>query len=86
MVWQNASLHRPASADQTYTPEFHAWLDFALALSNVSLSTQRCFNASDEPLITLYHYMANYQSLRRYFLYFLPNLLSYAFVVERWNE
>jgi len=45
-----------------------------------------CFNASDEPLFDLYAYIARYKSFNNYFIYFIPNLLSYSFVVEKWMQ
>ena len=63
-----------------YPYGFETWLDFSLAVSNVSLSYELCLNASDQNLVELYHYVRAYQSISNYMIYFLPNLISYAFV------
>lgn len=66
--------------EAVYSEGFQTWLDFALAMSNVSLSYELCLNASDHNLVDLYYYVMAYESFGNYMIYFVPNLLSYAFV------
>ena len=69
-----------------YSPLFTSWLNTTLAVSNISLSYQLCLNASDENLFRLYYYIAEYQSIGHYMIFFIPNLLSYAFVFNQWMD
>ena len=73
--------------NQTYlaygsNSNFQNWLDFSLAVSNISYSYQTCINTTNSNLIVFYDYMLAYESFGKYMIGFIPNLLSYAFVYD----
>eukprot|EP00347_Sterkiella_histriomuscorum_P016641 403352409 len=66
--------------------EFDAWLEFTLTLGNTSRWYKDCYSNSEDSILQLYYYVMDYDSVSNYLIYFLPNLLSYAFVINSWID
>lgn len=64
--------------------EFQAWLEMALTIGNTSLWFKGCYENSETSIYNLYYYIMDYKSINNYIIYFLPNMLSYAFVINTW--
>lgn len=60
------------------------WVDSTLALGNVSWTYKGCYLTTQGSLTQLYYKVLSYKSVENYMLYLLPNMLSYAFVVNQW--
>jgi len=56
------------------------WLDFTLAISNVSSSFQLCYNNVDYNIYRGYHFFLKYEDFGTYGINLIPNMLSYVFV------
>jgi hypothetical protein len=65
---------------------YRAWLEMTLTIGNTSLWYKNCYLNTQVSLMNFYYYVMEYESLSNYILYFLPNLLSYAFVINTWLD
>ncbi|CDW72742.1 UNKNOWN [Stylonychia lemnae] len=65
---------------------YNSWLEFSLAIGNTSTWYKGCYLNSEGSVLSLYYYVMEYRSLQNYLTYFLPNMLSYAFVVNTWID
>ena len=63
---------------------YQVYIDTTLALGNISWTYKGCFTATEGSILELYYHILQYKSLTNYLLYLLPNMLSYAFVVNQW--
>jgi hypothetical protein len=63
---------------------YQVYIATTLALGNVSWTYKGCFTSTEGSILDLYHHILQYRSLTNYLLYLLPNMLSYAFVVNQW--
>jgi hypothetical protein len=60
------------------------WVEGSLSLGNLSTTYKGCFMSTEGSLYQFYYHLLGYRSFTNYLLYFLPNLLSYAFVMNTW--
>ena len=74
------NLSLPAATVDVYG----VWLETALALGNVSTTYKGCYLNTEGSIYQFYYQVLQYKSITNYLLYLLPNMLSYAFVVNTW--
>ena len=55
-----------------------------LTIGNTSVWYKDCYSNTQLNLMNFYYYVMDYKSFENYIIYFLPNLLSYAFVMNTW--
>jgi hypothetical protein len=67
-----------------YIDPFGVWVDGSLALGNISTTYKGCYTATEGSLYQFYYHLMHYRSFTNYMLYLLPNMLSYAFVMNTW--
>lgn len=60
------------------------WVESTLSLGNVSTTYKGCYTSSEGTFQSFYYQILSYKSFTNYLLYLLPNMLSYAFVVNSW--
>jgi hypothetical protein len=65
---------------------FQFWLNFTLAIGNVSTTYKNCYSNTEGSIYQFYYFILQYRSLTNYLVYLLPNMLSYAFVVKTWMD
>ena len=74
------SLNTPTA---TIDP-FGVWVDGSLTLGNVSTTYKGCYMSTEGSILQFYYHILHYRSFTNYFLYLLPNMLSYSFVINTW--
>ncbi len=65
---------------------YRAWLELTLTIGNTSTWYKSCYQNTEGSLMNFYYYVMAYESFQNYIIYFLPNLLSYAFVINTWLD
>lgn len=58
----------------------------ALTIGNTSVWFKNCYENSESSIMGLYYYIMEYESVQNYIVYLLPNMLSYAFVINTWID
>jgi hypothetical protein len=72
------ALQQPASSVNLE----NIWVNSTLLLGNVSWTYQGCYLSTEGSITQLYYKIMSYESPQNYVLYLLPNMLSYAFVMN----
>ena len=75
-----SNLSAPAASIDVYG----MWLETALSIGNISTTYKGCFTSTEGSIYQFYYQIMQYKSITNYLLYLLPNMLSYAFVVNTW--
>ena len=65
---------------------FDAYLEFTLAVGNISTAFQSCWNDLDNSLYTFTVFVMHYEDGITYLINLLPNILSYAFFIQDWID
>lgn len=63
---------------------FSVWVETSLSIGNVSTTYKGCYMSTEGSMYQLYYHILAYRSFTNYMLYLLPNMLSYAFVMNTW--
>lgn len=74
------TIQQPAASIDVYS----LWLESALSLGNISTTYKGCYTSTEGSIYQFYYQIMQYKSITNYLLYLLPNMLSYAFVVNNW--
>ena len=67
----------------------YAWdyyIDFTLALGNVSSCYQLCYNVTEYNYDSFRDFLKTYNTTKNYLTFLLPNILSYAFEFDLWAQ
>ena len=73
-----------ASKNPANTDKFAQLLEWELVIGNVSTWYKFCWSVNENNIMNLYYYMLQYETPLNYAIYLLPNVLSYAFVINSW--
>jgi hypothetical protein len=63
---------------------YELYIESTLALGNISWTYKGCYISTESSILQAYYHILQYRSLSNYFINLLPNMLSYAFVMNQW--
>ena len=66
------------------TWHYEEYLEFTLAIGNLSSIYQMCYETVDEQVYDFYAYAKTFEKFTNYLLNLVPNLLSYSFLLSQW--